>query len=122
MSRSSELATHLILQYGIDLLDQAYADLPVEVRKQPHIREAMAALDALCDAIGASMARALRSETSARSLLNMGQLERPLAQLMAVLRAAPEDHRHDILTWRWKQRCERDRGMVIAWKKKRTAK
>jgi hypothetical protein len=122
MTRTSEIAAHLVLQYGIDLLDEAYADLPADQRKQPHIREAMAALDALCDAVGTNLARGLRSETSPPSALNTERLAWPLVQLMAAWRAAPDDHRHDILTWRWKERCARDRRMAMAWKKKRIAK
>jgi hypothetical protein len=64
MSRAPNTAAHIVLQYGIDMLDQAYADLPAEQQAQPHIQQAMAALDELDDAIATSLARAMRRETS----------------------------------------------------------
>jgi hypothetical protein len=63
MTKPAEIGALLALGYGIDLLDQAYWDLSADQRTLPHIQKAMAALDALSDAVEAALARATHSET-----------------------------------------------------------
>jgi hypothetical protein len=122
MTRAADIAVHIVLRYGIDLLDQAYGDLSADQRKLPHIQEAMAALDALSDAVEAGLARAIHSKTNRPSVLDTGRLEWPLARLVATWSKTADDQRHDALTDGWKARCARDRRRALAWKTRRAAK
>jgi hypothetical protein len=118
----ADIAAHIVLRYGTDMLDQTYWDLPADQRRLPHIQEAMAALDKLSDAVEAGLARATHSETGPPSVLNTGPLKWPLVQLAAAWAATPDDQLHDAVTDRWKRLCSRDRRRVMVCKKKRAAK
>jgi hypothetical protein len=110
------------LLIGIDMLDQVYWHLPVEQQALPHIREAMAALDALEEAVVISMERVRRWQASDLSVPGSDLMEWALCKLTSAWRSTPDDHSQMALIGNLKQRRGRDRRIADAWKKRRAAK
>lgn len=122
MTKTADIAAHTVLLIGIDMLDQVYWHLPADQQALPHIREAMAALDALEEAVMNSLERVRRWQASDLSVPSSDLMERALYKLMAAWRSAPDDHSQMALIGNLKQRCGRDRRIADAWKKRRAAK
>jgi hypothetical protein len=122
MSNKADITAHTVLLIGIDMLDQVYWHLPADQQALPHIREAMAALDALEQAVMSSLARVSRWQASDLSVPSSDLMEWALCKLMSAWRSAPDEHSQMALIGDLKQRCGRDRRIAEAWKKRRAAK
>jgi hypothetical protein len=125
MNRTVKIALHVLLQYGFDVLDQAYHDLPADRRAEPHVRQVIEALDELDDALNANLFSIVNSKIADRSDLDLKPIEEPVSKLAAAWSIAPEGLRQDEVVWRWRQQCARRdriarrRGSAVAEKKQR---